>query len=138
LIGKIFNGLVGNKNLEKTKKDLNKAKEIMLSCANSHKRCINYPESECFVTSFNDYDITMTLYFWISDIVEGRMGAKSDVMIDIFNKFKENNIEIPFPQREVKVIDNTTKKDSSKKDLISSNKNKEKGTILKNKIEDIV
>jgi hypothetical protein len=29
----------------------------------------------------------MTLYFWISDIVEGRMGAKSDVMIDIFNKF---------------------------------------------------
>ena len=80
----------------------------------------------------------MTLYFWISDIVEGRMGAKSDVMIDFFNIFKENNIEIPFPQREVKVIDNTTKKDSSKKDLISSNKNKEKGTILKNKIEDIV
>ena len=118
--------------------DLNKAKEIMLSCANLHKRCINYPESECFVTSFNDYDITMTLYFWITDIVEGRMGAKSDVMIDIFNKFKENNIEIPFPQREVKVIETATKKDSSKKDSISSNKNKEKEITLKNKIEDIL
>ena len=118
--------------------DLNKAKEIMLSCANLHKRCINYPESECFVTSFNDYDITMTLYFWITDIVEGRMGAKSDVMIDIFNKFKENNIEIPFPQREVKVIETATKKESSKKDSISSNKNKEKEIALKNKIEDIL
>jgi hypothetical protein len=38
----------------------------------------------------------MTLYFWISDIVEGRMGAKSDVMIDIFNKFKENNFELKY------------------------------------------
>ena len=66
------------------------------------------------------------------------MGAKSDVMIDIFNKFKENNIEIPFPQREVKVIDTATKKESNKKDLISSTKNKEKEIILKNKIEDIL
>ena len=106
--------------------DLNKAKEIMLSCAKSHKRCITYPEPECFVTSFNDYDITMTLYFWINDIVDGRMGAKSDVMIDIFNNFKENNIEIPFPQRELKIIEDKTKNDPK-----ITNKNKIKATILK-------
>ena len=84
--------------------DLNKTKEIMLSSAKSHKKCIAYPEPECFVTSFNEYDITMTLHFWISDIVDGRMGAKSDVMIEVFNALKENNISIPFPQREVKII----------------------------------
>ena len=84
--------------------DLNKTKEIMLSSAKSHKKCIAYPEPECFVTSFNEYDITMTLYFWISDIVDGRMGAKSDVMIEVFSALKENNISIPFPQREVKII----------------------------------
>ncbi|NCZ71451.1 MAG: hypothetical protein EBY80_15080 [Actinobacteria bacterium] len=39
-------------------------------------------------------NISMILYFWINDIVEGRMGAKSDVMIDIFDKLKENNIKI--------------------------------------------
>ncbi len=83
--------------------DLNKAKEIMLACAKLHKKCISYPEPECFVTSFNDYDISMTLYFWINDIIDGRMGAKSDVMIEVFNRLKENNIEIPFPQREVRV-----------------------------------
>ena len=83
--------------------DLNKAKEIMLSCAKSHKKSIAYPEPECFITSFNEYDITVTLYFWISDIVDGRMGAKSDVMIDVFNSLKENNIEIPYPQREVRI-----------------------------------
>jgi small-conductance mechanosensitive channel len=84
--------------------DLNKTKEIMLSSAKSYKKCIAYPEPECFVTSFNEYDITMTLHFWISDIVDGRLGAKSDVMIEVFNALKENNIEIPFPQREVKII----------------------------------
>ncbi len=89
--------------------NLDNAKEIMLSCAKSHKKCIAYPEPECFVTSFNDYDITMTLYFWINDIIDGRMGAKSDVMISVFNAFKENNIEIPFPQREVKITPMTIK-----------------------------
>ena len=89
--------------------NLDNAKEIMLSCAKSHKKCIAYPEPECFVTSFNDYDITMTLYFWFNDIIDGRMGAKSDVMISVFNAFKENNIEIPFPQREVKITPLPTK-----------------------------
>jgi small-conductance mechanosensitive channel len=92
--------------------NLDNAKEIMLSCAKSHKKCIAYPEPECFVTSFNDYDITMTLYFWINDIIDGRMGAKSDVMISIFNAFKENSIEIPFPQREVKITPLPTKNSS--------------------------
>ena len=92
--------------------NLDNAKEIMLSCAKSHKKCIAYPEPECFVTSFNDYDITMTLYFWINDIIDGRMGAKSDVMISVFNAFKENNIEIPFPQREVKITPLPTKNSS--------------------------
>jgi small-conductance mechanosensitive channel len=32
------------------------------------------------------------------------MGAKSDVMIEIYNRFKEQNIKIPLPQREVKVV----------------------------------
>jgi len=85
------------------KTNLNLAKEIMLNCALSHKRCIKYPEPECYVLSFDDFEITMILYFWINDIVEGRMGAKSDVMIDILNKFSENNIEIPLPKREVKI-----------------------------------
>lgn len=85
--------------------NLNLVKSIMLSTALSHKRCLNYPEPECYVTNFNESDIAMILYFWISDIVEGRMGAKSDVMIEIYNKFKEHNIEIPLPQREIKIND---------------------------------
>lgn len=84
--------------------DMMLAKEIMLQSALDHKRCIKYPEPECYAISFNDYDISMILYFWINDIIDGRMGAKSDVMIEIYNRFKEQNIKIPLPQREVKVV----------------------------------
>lgn len=81
--------------------DLKKVKEIMMECATSHPRCLNYPEVECFVTQFGEYDVKFVLYFWISDIVQGRAGAKSDVMIKIWDKLKENNIRIPVPQREI-------------------------------------
>jgi len=84
--------------------DLTRAKQIMLECAKNHKKCLSYPEAECFLSVFDDYDIKFTLYFWINDIVEGRLGAKSDVMIAVYQKLTANNIVIPIPQRELKII----------------------------------
>ena len=84
--------------------DLKMVRDILLNCARENSRCLNYPETECFVTSFGEYDIKFTLYFWISDIVEGRAKPKSDVLINIWDKLQENNIRIPLPQREVKSL----------------------------------
>jgi small-conductance mechanosensitive channel len=83
------------------KSDLEKVREIMINCAKKNPRCLNYPEVECFLTNFGDYDIKFVLFFWISDIVEGRFGPKSEVMMDIWKEFKANDIKIPFPQREI-------------------------------------
>ena len=71
---------------------------------NSNARCLRYPEVECNLINFDDFDIKFSLTFWINDIVEGRQSAKSQVMLEIWQKFKENDIEIPLPQREIKVI----------------------------------
>lgn len=87
--------------------DLPQVKEIMLACAREHPRCLSYPDAECFVTGFGECDIKFTLYFWISDIVEGRMSPKSDVLMSVWKKFKENNIVIPLPQREFVTRKNT-------------------------------
>ena len=84
--------------------DLQKVKEIMTTCASDNPRCLKYPEIECYVTNFGEYDIKFILYFWVSDITQGRMSAKSDVMMSIWNSFKENNIRVPVPQRETKVL----------------------------------
>ncbi len=108
IIGKVTNWTYSN-NRARTEinvgvaygSDLEKVREVMLCCAKEHPRCLNYPEAECFVTDFGEYDVKFKLYFWVSDVVEGRMRPKSDVMISIWNKFKENNIQISLPQREV-------------------------------------
>ncbi len=81
--------------------DLEKARELMMESARENPRCLNYPEIECFVTDFGEYDIKLVLFFWISDIVEGRMKPRSEVLINIWKKLAENNIQIPLPQREV-------------------------------------
>ena len=84
--------------------NLQKVQEIMTNCAKENPRCLNYPEIECYATQFGEYDVKFTLYFWVSDITQGRMSAKSDVMIRIWDKFRENGIRVPVPQRETRVI----------------------------------
>lgn len=81
--------------------DLEKVKEIMIRCARDNPRCLSYPEIEWHVTGFGEYDIKITMFMWISDIVEGRMGPRSEVFMAIWKEFKENGIEIPYPQREI-------------------------------------
>jgi len=81
--------------------NLKQVKEVMIACAKEHPRCLNYPEIECYLTQFAEFDIKFTLFFWISDIVEGRSRPKSEVMMSIWEKFAELGIKIPLPQREV-------------------------------------
>ncbi len=81
--------------------DLERACDLMVESAKENPRCLNYPEIECYVTNFGEYDIKITLYFWISDIVNGRMKPRSEVYMAIWKRFKENGIKVPVPQREL-------------------------------------
>ena len=85
------------------KDDLEKVLEVLLACAKENPRCLDYPEPECYVAEFGEYDIKITLFFWISDILEGRLSPKSDVIMRVWKKFKELGIEIPIPKREVSI-----------------------------------
>ncbi len=81
--------------------DLKRAQEIMVQCAKENSRCLRYPTVECYVANFNENAAELTMYFWVSNVLEGRMQPKSEILLNIWQKFKENNIKIPFPQRDV-------------------------------------
>ncbi len=83
--------------------DLQKVIEMATEVAKEHPRCLNYPEIECYVIKFGEYDVKFVLYFWISDITQGRMSVKSATYINLRKKLQENNIEIPMPRREILV-----------------------------------
>ena len=85
--------------------DLEQAKQIMLETAKKHPRCIAMPEPLCHVIEFGESAVNMRVLFWVADVTEGRWGPKSDVMIEIFKQFKAAGIVIPFPQREMRVVE---------------------------------
>ncbi|MEJ6950496.1 mechanosensitive ion channel family protein [Natronospora cellulosivora (SeqCode)] len=61
----------------------------------------------CLVEEFADSSIDLVLRFWISDPQNGVANVKSDVMLKIWDVLKENNISIPYPQRDLHLKTNT-------------------------------
>ena len=83
--------------------DVKKAQELMMQSAKENARCLRYPTIECHVINFTSNGIEMILYFWVSNVIDGRMAPKSEVMISILQKFKEYNVEIALPQMDLYV-----------------------------------
>jgi small-conductance mechanosensitive channel len=83
--------------------DLEKAQKLILEAAEEHPRTTKDPEPLCFLEEFADSSVNFILLFWVNDVIEGRYGPRSDVLFSIWNKFKENNIEIPYPQRDIHI-----------------------------------
>jgi small-conductance mechanosensitive channel len=57
-----------------------------------------------FLTAFADSGINLELGVWIADPQDGTGGVRSDINFAIWRAFREHGIEIPFPQREVRLI----------------------------------
>lgn len=83
--------------------DIPLAKSIMLDAANTHPKRAKSRPSMCVVNSFKDFGIELLMYFWVSDVTDGRAEPKGEIMETILLTFKAKNITIPYPQREVRM-----------------------------------
>lgn len=83
--------------------DLELAIKVALESASSHELCSDNKLPVCYVTEFADSSINLVLFFWTDDVTNKRLALKSDVMRNLWSNFKNNNISIPFPQRDVNV-----------------------------------
>jgi small-conductance mechanosensitive channel len=61
------------------------------------------PPPNCLITGFGDSSIDLELRFWVKDPEAGAGNIKSAVYLAVWEAFRENGIEIPFPQREVTI-----------------------------------
>lgn len=62
------------------------------------------------MTNFADSGIDLELGFWIEDPENGTQNVRSDICVEILREFRSRGIEIPFPQREVTLLQGTTGK----------------------------
>lgn len=84
--------------------DLERAMAIMVEAVQAQPRVLTEPAPTAFVMAFADSGIDLEVGFWIEDPLEGALALRSAVNLAIWRGFKAAGIEIPFPQREVRLL----------------------------------
>jgi small-conductance mechanosensitive channel len=85
--------------------DIDAARRIMVEIGRNHPRVIPDPEPAALITGLADSGINLELGVWVSDPDQGLAALRSDLYAGIWKAFREQGIEVPFPQREVRVVE---------------------------------
>jgi small-conductance mechanosensitive channel len=76
--------------------------KLAIDIAASAPRAIKGKAPNCLLTEFAEAGMKFSLTFWISD-PDGMDGVKSDVMLALWDAFKREDIQVPYPVREIRV-----------------------------------
>jgi len=82
--------------------DVQLVKKLLIEAANSHPDVIPVPEPMVLFTNFGDSSLDFKLIFTLNNSFEALI-PKSDIRFKIDALFREHNISIPFPQRDVHI-----------------------------------
>lgn len=82
--------------------DLEKVLKALNEVAEEHPKVMKNPKHEVHLTEFGDSSWNMQLRVWIANVKE-RYRMRNEMHQTIVRKFKEYEIEIPFPQRDLHV-----------------------------------
>ncbi len=80
--------------------DVNLVTEILLECIESHKSILKSPKPFVLFEDFGDSALMFSVNFYITDSFSDPK-IKSAIRYMIDAQFRENNVTIPFPQRDV-------------------------------------
>jgi small-conductance mechanosensitive channel len=83
--------------------DIHEAIDLVVRAAASIPRVLDHPAPVCQLKDFGDSSVDLELRIWIGDPENGVSNVGSAVRLAIWDTFRENDIEIPFPQRDVHV-----------------------------------
>lgn len=81
--------------------------KVLKDCANAHEHILMHPAPFVRFINFGDSSLDFQIFFWTNEafVVEN---TKSDLRYKIDKAFRENEIQIPFPQRDVYIKSHTT------------------------------
>jgi small-conductance mechanosensitive channel len=82
--------------------DVQKVKNVLLECADNHPGVLKDPKPAVRFENFGDSSLDFELLFW-SDDFQNIQIIKSELRFLIDEAFRKNNIQIPFPQRDLHI-----------------------------------
>ena len=81
--------------------DVKKAIAVCIEAADMVDRVLNYPKPACLLKGFGDNSVDLEIRIWVRDPMNGCANVKSQVLLNVWEKFHEHNIQIPYPQRDL-------------------------------------
>lgn len=92
------------------KSDPRKVMDMLVKAAKGEKRVLETPEPVARLVEFADSSMNFELRVWIKDPEEGVINIRSAILLKIWDEFKKNKIEIPYPQRDIHIKTGRLKK----------------------------
>ncbi len=84
--------------------DPHKVRALAIEAAQSVDRVLSFKPPVCHIVGFGDSSVDYILRFWITDPTGGLTNIRGNVYLALWDAFQANDISIPFPQREVRML----------------------------------
>lgn len=84
--------------------DPHEVKRIAAAAPLTVKRVVKTPAPVCHMINMGDSSIDFVLRFWIRDTTAGLTNVRGDNYLALWDALKANNIDIPFPRRDVHIL----------------------------------
>jgi small-conductance mechanosensitive channel len=81
--------------------DVDRVIALLQQASLNHERVLRDPAPSVALSSFGTDGLEFTVGYWIADPENGSLNLKSLINLDILRLLRENQIEIPYPQRVV-------------------------------------
>ena len=78
-----------------------RVRQLACEAAAKPSRVVREPKPVCHLTAFGDSSLDFILRFWIRDPADGVLNVKGEVLLALWDILRENNIEIPYPHRQI-------------------------------------
>ncbi len=88
--------------------DPHQVRKLAIDAAKGVERVLSSRPPVCHIVGFGDSSVDYILRFWISDPTGGLTNIRGNVFLALWDTFKANDISIPFPQREVRMLGEDT------------------------------
>ncbi len=102
--------------------DVSKVMELLLNCAKGHQKILVNPGPYVLFQDFGDSGLQFELRCWTSNYAAW-VDIRSEIIIAIESTFRQEGIEIPFPQRDLHIITDKTKDKPVKDEKSEEEKN---------------
>jgi small-conductance mechanosensitive channel len=81
--------------------DPEKIRNLLTEVANANPGVLSSPKPYILFEGFGDSSLDFKMLVWTTEYIDRPKILRSELYYEIFAKFKEHNVEIPFPQRDI-------------------------------------